>query len=90
MQTERAGRAGKLEIDQMKAIRDDEPDGAGQLFGDILQPQPDQIAQLQPAHHRGAHRNRAWPDPVFLIARQIDELPHPGQRVGQARNRRSR
>src|ERR1700733_6709170 len=90
MQTERIGGTGKLEIDQMKAIRDDEPDGARQLFGDVLQPQPDQIAQLQPAHHRGAQRGGAWPGPVFLGVRQIDQLAHPGQRVGQTRNRRSR
>src|SRR5436190_1249171 len=41
MQTERVGRAGELEIDQMKTVRNDEADGARQLLGDILQPQPD-------------------------------------------------
>src|SRR5882757_10762639 len=90
MQTECVGCAGKLEIDQMKAIRNHEPDRSRQLFGDVLQPQPDQVAQLQPLHHRGAHRHRARTDAVFLVARQIDELAHPGQRVGQARHRRSR
>src|SRR5882672_1283413 len=90
MQTERVGRTGKLEIDQMKAIRNDEAHGSRQMLGDILQPQPDQVAQLQPAHHRGAHRHRARTDAIFLVARQIDELAHPGQRVGQARHRRSR
>jgi hypothetical protein len=74
----------------MEAIGDHKPDGPRQLFGDILQPQPDQVAQLQAPHHRGAHRHRARPDPVFLVARQIDQLAHPGQRVGQARDRRSR
>jgi biotin carboxyl carrier protein len=90
MQAERVGRTGKLEIDQMETIRNHEPDRSRQLFGDVLQPQPDQVAQLQPPHHRGAHRHRARTDTVFLVARQIDELAHPGQRMGQARHRRSR
>ena len=90
MQTERIGRTGIFEIDQMEAVGNHEADGARQLFGDILQPQPDQVAQLQAAHHRGAHRHRARADTIFLVARQIDELAHPGQRVGQARHRRSR
>ena len=74
----------------MEAIRNDEADGSRQLLGDLLQPQPDQVAQLQAPHHRGAHRDRARTDAVFLVARQIDELAHPGQRMGQARHRRSR
>src|SRR5882672_2220002 len=90
VQAKRVGRTGKLEIDEMETIRNDESDRSRQLFGDVLQPQPDQVAQLQPPHHRGAHRHRARTDTVFLIARQIDELAHPGQRVGQARHRRSR
>ena len=44
MQAERVGGAGKLEIDEMEAIGNDEADGARQLLGDILQPQPDQVA----------------------------------------------
>ncbi len=38
MQTERVGRSRKLEIDQMKTIRDHEANGSRQLLGDILQP----------------------------------------------------
>src|SRR5258707_164014 len=79
-----------FEIDEMKTIGNDEADGSRQLLGDVLQPQPDQIAQLQATHHRGAHRDCARTDAVFLITRQIDELAHPGQRVGQARHGRSR
>src|SRR6202171_5784041 len=59
MQAERVGGAGKLEIDKVETIRNDEPDGSRQLFGNILQPQPDQVAKLQAPHHRGAHRHRA-------------------------------
>jgi biotin carboxyl carrier protein len=86
MQAERIRGPGKLQIDQMKAIRNHKSYRSRQLLGDILQPQPDQVAQLQPAHHRGAHRHGTWPDAVFLIAGQINELPDPGQRVGQARH----
>src|SRR5436305_1888696 len=53
-----------------------------------LQPQPDQVAKLQPLHHRGAHRHRAWTDTVFLVARQINQLAHPRQRVREPRYRR--
>ena len=74
----------------MEAIRNDEADGTRQLLGDILQPQPDQIAKLQPLHHRSRHRYRARTDAVFLVARQVNKLAHPGQRVGQPRHRRSR
>src|SRR5882762_6555621 len=90
MQTECVGRTGKLEIDEMETIRNHEPDRSRQLFGDVLQPQPDQVAQLQPLHHRGAHRHRARTDAVFLVARQIDELAHPRQRVREPRYRRPR
>ncbi len=90
MQAERIHRARMFEIDEVKSVRDDKADGARQLLGDILQTLPDQIAQLQAAHHRGAHRDRARADAVFLVARQIDQLAHAGQRVRQARYRRSR
>ena len=90
VQAERIRRAGEFEIDEMEAVGDHEADGARQLLGDILQPQPDQVAKLQALHHRGAHRHRARADAVFLVARQIDELAHPRQRVGQPRHRRSR
>src|ERR1700687_2432436 len=90
MQAERVGGTGKLKIDKVETIRDDEAYGSRQLFGDILQPQPDQVAELQAPHHRGAHRDCARADAVFLVARQIDELAHPGQRVRQARHCRSR
>src|SRR6185312_9614835 len=33
---------------------------------------------------------RARPDPILLVARQIDELAHPRQRVGEPRHRRAR
>ena len=90
MQAERVRGAREFEIDQMKAVGNHEADGARQLLGDILQPQPDQVAKLQPLHHRGAHRHRAWTDAVFLVARQIDELAHPRQRVREPRYRRAR
>ncbi len=90
MQTERIVRARKLQIDEMKPVRNHKADGARQLLGDILQPQPDQVAQLQAAHHRGAHRHGTGADAVFLVARQINQLAHPGQSVGQSRHRRSR
>ena len=48
------------------------------------------LRSCKPRHHRGAHRHRARADAVFLVARQIDQLAHPGQRVGQPRHRRSR
>ena len=76
--------SGKFEIDQMEAVRNDKPDRTRQLLGDVLQAQPDQIAQLQSAHHRRAHRHGTGPDAVFLVVGQIDQLPHPGQRVRQA------
>jgi hypothetical protein len=60
------------------------------LLRNILQPQADQVAQLQAAHHRGAHRHSTGTDAVFLVARQINQLAHPGQSVGQPRDRRSR
>src|ERR1700692_235408 len=88
--TERVGGTADLKIDQMKAVRNDEADRAGQLLGDLLQPQPDQVAQLLAPHHRGAHRDRAWTNAVFLVAGQIDQLAHPRQRVGQPRYRRAR
>jgi hypothetical protein len=47
MQTERVVGAGKFEIDQMEAIRNDKPDRTRQLLGDVLQTQRIQIAQLQ-------------------------------------------
>jgi hypothetical protein len=90
MQTERVGGAGKLKIDKVETVGNDEPDGSRQLFRDILQPQPDQVTKLQAPHHRGAHRHRARADAVLLVARQVDELAHPGERMGQARYRRSR
>ncbi len=90
VQAKGISRARKLEIDEVKTIRDNEPDRARQLFGDLLQTLPDQIPQLQALHHRGAHRHRAWTNAVFLVARQIDELPHAGQRMREARHRRSR
>ena len=90
VQAERVRRAREFEIDQMEAIGNDEADGARQLIGDVLQPQPDQVAKLQALHHRGAHRHRARTDAVFLVARQIDELAHPRQRVGEPRHRRAR
>src|ERR1700722_9729182 len=65
MQTERVCRAAIFEIDQLKAVGDHEADGPRQLLGDVLQPQPDQVAQLQAAHHRRAHRHRARRDAVF-------------------------
>src|SRR5665213_67395 len=66
VQAERVGGAAVLEIDQMKAVRNDKTDGAGQLLGDILQPLPDQVAQLQAPHHRSAHCDCAGADAVFL------------------------
>jgi hypothetical protein len=74
----------------VETIRNYEADGARQLLGDVLQPQPDQVAKFQATHHRGAHRHRAGADAVFLIARQIDELAHPRQRMGETRHRRTR
>ena len=90
MQAERVGGAGIFEIDEMKTIGNDEADGARQLLCDVREPQPDQVAQLQALHHHGAHRDRARTDPVFLVARQIDELSHPRQRVREPRDRRAR
>ena len=90
MQTEGVRCTREFEIDQMIAIGNHEADGARQLIGDVLQPQPDQVAKLQPLHHRGAHRHRAWTDTVFLVARQINELTHPRQRVREPRYRRPR
>src|SRR5436309_4897404 len=90
VQAERVRCPREFEIDQMEAIGNHEADGTRQLIGDVLQPQPDQVAKLQPLHHRGAHRHRAWTDTVFLVARQIDELAHPRQRVREPRYRRSR
>src|SRR6516164_4371132 len=78
-----------FEIDEMEAVGDDETDSSWQLIGDILQAQPNQIAQLETLHHRGAHGDRARSDTVFLVAWQIDQLTHPRQRVGQPRHRRS-
>src|SRR6266436_6041280 len=90
VQAERVGGAGIFEIDEMKTVGNDEADRPRQLLGDVLQPQPDQVAQLQALHHRGAHRHRARADAVFLVAWQIDELSHPGQRMREPRDRRSR
>jgi len=90
MQAGRVRGTGIFEIDEMEAVRDHEADRPRQLLGDVLQAEPDQVAELQALHHRGAHRYRARPNTVFLVARQIDELPHPSQRVGQARDRGSR
>ena len=90
VQAERIRGAREFEIDEMEAIGNHEADGARQLLGDFLQPQADQVAKLQAPHHRGAHRHRARADAVFLVARQIDQLAHPRQRVRQARHRRSR
>ncbi|MGY3648822.1 hypothetical protein ACVWW2_004113 [Bradyrhizobium sp. LM4.3] len=87
---ERRSRARELEIDQMKAIGHDEADRARQLLGDFLEPLADHAAQLRALHHRGAHRHRARPDAIFLIARQIDQLSHPRQRVREPRHRRAR
>ena len=74
----------------MEAIRNDEADRARQLLGDFLQPLADHAAQLRALHHRGAHRDRARADAIFLIARQIDQLSHPRQRVRKPRHRRAR
>ena len=60
------------------------------LLGDFLQPQPDQVADLQAAHHRRAHRHRAWTDAILLITGQIGQLAHPCQRVRQPRHRGAR
>jgi hypothetical protein len=60
------------------------------LLGDVLQTLPDQITQLQAAHHRGAHRDRARADAVFLVARQVHELSHARQRVSEPRHRGAR
>ena len=90
MQAERSRRARELEIDQMEAIGDDEADSAWQLLGDFLEPLPDHAAQLRALHHRGAHRHRARADAIFLVARQVHELPHPRQRVREPRHRRAR
>src|SRR5215216_1180430 len=90
MQAERVRGTREFEIDQMIAIGNHEADGTRQLIGDVLQPQPNQVAKLQPLHHRGAHRHRAWTDTVFLVAGQINQLAHPRQRVGQPRYRRPR
>ena len=81
VQTECGRRAREQEIDEMEAIRNDEADRSRQLLGHFLEPLPDHAAQLRALHHRGAHRHRARPDAIFLIARQIDQLPHPRQRV---------
>ena len=90
VQTERIGRARELKIDKLKAVRDYEANSSRQLIGDVLQPLPDQVAQLKPTHHRRAHRHGARADTVFLITGQIDQLTHPRQGVGQTRHRRSR
>src|SRR5258705_6599441 len=90
VQAERVRGPREFEIDQMEAIGNHEADGTRQLIGDVLQPQPDQVAKLQPLHHRGAHRHRAWTDAEFLVARQIDELARPRQRVREPRYRRPR
>src|SRR5581483_7425839 len=90
MQAERVRGAGIFEIDEMEAVRDHEADRARQLLGDILQALPDQVAQLKALHHRGAHRHRARADAILLVARQVNELAHAGQRVRQARHRRAR
>src|SRR5438874_3903121 len=71
MQAERIRSPREFQLDQMEAIGNHEADSARQLIGDVLQPQPDQAAKLQALHHRGAHRDRAWTDAVFLVARQI-------------------
>ena len=84
MQAKRRRRARVFEIDQFEAIRDDEADGAGNAIRDIAELVPDEIAHLPAAHHRGAHRHRARPDAIFLVVREIDQLPHAGQRVRQA------
>src|SRR5690242_478310 len=90
MQAKRVGGAGIFEIDEVEAVGNEEADGARQLFGDLLQPQADEVAQLQTLHHGGAHRHRARTNPVFLVTRQIDELAHPRQRMGEPRHRRAR
>src|SRR5438477_607241 len=68
----------------------DQSGTARPLICGLQQPQPDQIAKLQPLHHRRAHCHRARTDAVFLVARQVHKLTHPGQGVGQTRHRRSR
>jgi hypothetical protein len=90
VQAERVHRTGVFEIDKVESVRDDKADGARQFLGHIFQTLPDQIAQLQAAHHRSAHGDRARTDAVFLVSGQIDQLAHAGQRVSQTRYRRSR
>src|SRR6516225_4607177 len=46
MQAKRVGGAGIFEIDEIEAIGNDKADRAGQLLGDVLQPEADQVAQL--------------------------------------------
>ena len=85
-----AERARIFEIDEIEAIGDQERDRAGNAVGDVLQLAPDQVAKAHAAQHRRAHRHRAGPELVFLVARQIDELPKQRQRLRQARHRRAR
>ena len=74
----------------MKTVRDDEAHGARQVLGDFLQSHANEVTQLEPTHHRGAHGHRARTDTVLLVARQINQLAHPRQRVRQARHSRTR
>ena len=46
VQAERIRGTAMFEIDEMESIRNHEAHGARQLLGDVLQPLPDQIAQL--------------------------------------------
>src|SRR5581483_8191315 len=79
-----------FEINELKTIRNDKADCARQLLGNLLQPHADEMPQLQTPRHRRAHGHGARTDAVFLVARQIDELAHPRQRMGQSRHRRAR
>ncbi len=79
-----------FQIDHVEPVGGDKPDGARNLLGHVLHQQADQRTKSQAPHHRRAHGNGAGAKPIFLILRQINQLTHPGQRVGQPRHRRAR
>ncbi len=85
-QTHRVVSTRVLQVDHVEAIRHHEADCARHALGDFAQAHADRIAEFEAARHRCRERHRARPDPVLLILRQVDEVAHAGQRMGQARH----